>query len=414
MSVIIINMHEFPRDFFWGAATSAYQVEGGNSLSDWWEYEEAGRLKYRSGYACRHYDLYKQDFDLARELNHNCHRLSIEWSRIEPEEGVFSLKELDHYKNVILALRERGLEPIVTLHHFTNPSWFSKLGGWTFKKSPDYFLRYTSKVMESLAENVRFWVTINEPMVYLYHSYLLGTWPPQEKSFIKTKIAEDNLLRAHIKAYRLIKDIYKKIGLIEPKISIAQNMQAFVPCQLTLRNKLAAGLRARFFNFGFIERSLSAGTLDFIGVNYYSRSLVELKGWGVRNFAMDVCDGRHSSLKKNSLGWEIYPEGLYQVLISLKKYGLPVFILENGICTEDDSLRWDFIREHLKNLSRAISSGVKVLGYIYWSLIDNYEWDKGFAPRFGLIGVDYTNYQRTVKESARKFAKVCLEGRIYP
>ena len=405
-------MHEFPRDFLWGAATSAYQVEGENTLSDWWEYELAGKLKYHSGPACKHYDLYEQDFDLAKKLNHNCHRLSIEWSRIEPEEGKFSPKELDHYKKVILALRKRGLKPIVTLHHFTNPVWFMRLGGWYFKKSPGYFLRYVAKVVEALSEDVQFWVTINEPMVYLYHSYLLGIWPPQEESLIKTQRAKDNLFRAHINAYRLIAGIYKKNNLGKPLISIAQNMQAFVACVPTLRNKLAAYLRAKLFNLEFIEKSIRARALDFIGVNYYSRSLVELRGWGVKNFAMDVCAGGHSNLRKNSLGWDIYPEGFYSVLVALRKYRLPVFILENGICTDDDSLRWVFIREHLGKLIEAMESGVEVLGYVYWSLIDNYEWDKGFSPRFGLIEVDYNNYKRTVRESAIKLARVCLEGKL--
>jgi beta-glucosidase len=405
-------MYEFPSDFLWGAATSAHQVEGNNYLSDWWKYEQTGKLKYKSGQACRHYDLYEQDFDLAKELNHNCHRFSIEWSRIEPEEGVFSDKEIGHYKKVILALKERGLEPIVTLHHFTNPIWFLNSGGWSSKAAPECFLRYVAKVTEALSEDVRFWVTINEPMIFLYHSYLLGVWPPQEKSLLNTIRAQGNLLRAHIKSYRLIKDIYQKHNLSNPMVSIAQNMQAFVPCSATIRNKLAVNLRAKVFNLEFIKRSVAAKTLDFIGVNYYSRSLVELKGWGFKNFALDVCDGRHSDLRKNSLGWEIYPNGLYEVLASLKKFRLPVFILENGICTDDDSLRWDYIREHLMSLSRAISSGINVLGYLYWSLIDNYEWDKGFGPRFGLIDIDYSTFKRTIRESARKLAQVCLKGKL--
>jgi len=405
-------MYEFPHDFFFGAATSSYQVEGNNSLSDWWEFESVGKLKYQSGNACKHYELYEEDFNLAKDLNHNCHRLSIEWSRVEPEEGKFSLEELGHYKKVILALRSRKLEPIVTLHHFTNPVWFSRLGGWSFKKSPFYFLRYVSKVVDALSDDVRFWVTINEPMVYLYHSYLLGVWPPQERSFVKTFKAKGNLLSAHINAYRDIGAIYKNNKLAKPLISIAQNMQAFMPCIPSLRNKLAVYLRAKSFNLEFIERSIRAGALDFIGVNYYSRSLVELKGLGIKNFAMDVCEGSHSRLKRNSLGWDIYPEGLYSVLVSLRKYKLPVFILENGICTDDDSLRWEFIYEHLIKLNEAMKAGVKVLGYVYWSLIDNYEWDKGFAPRFGLIEVDYNTYKRSIRNSARKFAQVCLEHKV--
>ena len=249
-------------------------------------------------------------------------------------------------------------------------------------------------------------------MVYLYHSYLLGVWPPQEKSLPKTQAVKNNLLRAHINSYRLIKDIYKKNDLGDPLISIAQNMQAFVPCVPTLRNNIAAYLRAKSFNLEFIERSIRARALDFIGVNYYSRSLVELRGWGIKNFAMDICEEKHNNLQKNSLGWDIYPEGLYNILVGLKKYSLPIFILENGICTEDDSLRWSFIQDHLNKLIQAIDSGVKILGYIYWSLIDNYEWDKGFAPRFGLIEIDYNTYQRRIRDSARRFAQVCLQGKI--
>ncbi len=405
-------MYEFPRDFFWGAATSAYQVEGNNSLCDWWDYELAGRLQYHSGLACRHYELYEEDFDLAKALNHNCHRLSIEWSRVEPEEGKFSSEAINHYKRVVLSLRKHGLEPVVTLHHFTNPIWFSRLGGWGLKKSTDYFLRYVSKVVEALAGDVRFWVTINEPMVYLYHSYLLGIWPPQERSLAKTQKVKANLLKAHIYSYRIIKGIYNKHNLDKPSVSIAQNMQAFVPCVPSLRNKLASYIRAKSFNLEFIEKAIKAGALDFIGVNYYSRSLVELKGWGIKNFAMDICEDGHSNLKKNSLGWDIYPEGFYSVLKSLERYKLPIFILENGICTGDDSLRWDFIHDHLVKLAEAMASGVKVLGYIYWSLIDNYEWDKGFSPRFGLIEVDYTTYKRTIRESAKKFGRICLEGKL--
>jgi len=175
-------MIEFPKDFLWGAATSAYQVEGENSNSDWWEWEKRGRGKEPSGQACRHYELYKEDFDLAKSLNHNTHRLSVEWSRIEPQEGVFSDKELAHYQQVLTALRERNLKPLVTLHHFTNPVWFSRIGGWENKRSIDYFLRYTKRVVEALGNQVEYWMTINEPLVYAYHAYILGVWPPEKKS----------------------------------------------------------------------------------------------------------------------------------------------------------------------------------------------------------------------------------------
>ncbi len=402
-------MIKFPQNFLWGAATSAYQVEGGNSNSDWWEWEKAVG-KENSGNACRHYEFYEQDFDLAKSLNHNAHRLSIEWSRIEPEEGKFSEVELKHYIDVILSLRKRNIEPMVTLHHFTNPAWFSKAGGWENKHSVARFLRYCDFVILAMAGHVRYWITINEPMVYIYHSYILGVWPPQEKSYLKAKAVEDNLIRAHIKAYRLINKIYKESNLSKPSISIAHNLQAFVPCTQNLRNRFAAYLRDKWYNFGFLDEIMRHKTMDFVGVNYYSRQLVEPEKWGIKNLAVDVCKNNHRPVKKNSLGWDVYPEGLYEVLLKLKRYGLAVIITENGICTPDDNLRWEYIYDHLKNIHRAMEKGVNVTGYLYWSLMDNFEWDKGFGPRFGLIEIDYNTYKRTVRESAKKFGEVCKTG----
>jgi len=413
-------MIQFPQNFFWGAATSAYQVEGNNVNSDWWEWERRVGLRETSGEACRHYTLYKEDFDLARQLNHNAHRLSIEWSRIEPEEGKFCQKELDHYRDVILSLRQVNLEPIVTLHHFTNPLWFARLGGWQNKKAPEYFLHYVEKVLEVLGKDVNFWVTINEPTVYIYHGFILGIWPPNKKSLLKAKRVVDNFAVSHMRAYRLIHAVYRKKGLPSPLVGFAQHMQAFIPVNPSFpakggipkshlksffirgKNKFAVYLRNRLFNFDLIEKLTRSKVIDFIGVNYYSRSLV---GEG-------KCSEESLPLKKNSLGWDIYPQGLYNLLVRLKKYNLPVFILENGICSEDDNLRWEFIYGHLKNIHLAMKEGVRVLGYIYWSLIDNFEWDKGFGPRFGLIEVDYLNYQRKIRESAKKFALVCKTGRL--
>jgi len=405
-------MLKFPQNFFWGAATSAYQVEGNNQNCDWWEWEKKVGLKEVSGLACRHYELFKEDFDLAKELNHNAHRLSIEWSRVEPQEGEFSKKEIEHYIDVILALKQRNLEPIVTLHHFTNPLWFARLGGWQNKKAVYYFLQYVSRIVEALCANVRYWVTINEPMVYVYHAYILGNWPPQENSFLKARRVTDNLAISHAQAYKLIHSIYKQKDLTPPAVSIAKNVQIFAPCIPTLKNRFAAYLRDRFFNFAFVERLIRHKSLDFIGINYYTRGLVETEGWGLSNFLLDTCQKNHSRLEKNSMGWDIYPEGLYNLLFRFKKYNLPIFILENGICTEDDDKRWKYILEHLKNIHLAMGQGAKVLGYIYWSLIDNYEWDKGFRPRFGLVEVDYRNFKRNIRESGRRFSLICKTGRL--
>ena len=404
-------MIRFPKDFLWGAATSAYQVEGDNSHADWWRWEkEAG--KENSGSACRHYDLYELDFELAKGLGHNAHRLSVEWSRIEPEEGKFSEAALKHYTEVILALRARNIEPVVTLHHFTNPAWLADLGGWENKRSVGYFLRFSERVARTLSKHVRYWITVNEPTIYFSHAYFFGVWPPQEKSIWKMTVVKNHLAAAHIRTYRMIHKVYKELELPRPFVSFSQHMQAFVPCTPSIKNKFAAFLRHKWFNLGLVDQFMRHKALDFIGLNYYSRQLVELKKWGFGNLAADICQSNHHPVKKNSLGWDIYPEGLYDLLAKLKKYKLPIMITENGICTSEDALRWEYISGHLDQIHRAMGKGVPVTGYLYWSLLDNFEWDKGFGPRFGLIDINYKTQQRTVRPSAVKFSEVCKTGTL--
>jgi beta-glucosidase len=402
-------MTKFPPDFLWGAATSAYQVEGGNVHSDWWPWEKAAG-KEQSGQACRHYELYEQDFDLAKALGHNAHRLSVEWARIEPEEGRFSEEEIRHYVDVLQDLRRRGIEPVVTLHHFTNPIWFSRERGWESKRSAEKFLRYADVVVRALSPYVHYWITINEPTIYFSHSYLFGVWPPQAKSLLRAKAVHDNMVTAHVEAYRLIHQIYKTSGLLRPAVSISQHISAVVPCRPDVRNNFAVRLRDHWYSFEFLDRITREKAMDFVGLNYYSRTLVDVTSWWIGNLLAETCSKGHHSVKKNSLGWDIYPEGLCQVLVKLKRYALPVMITENGICTSDDDLRWEFLSAHLRSIRLAMDEGVNVTGYLYWSLLDNFEWDKGFAPRFGLIEMDYTTFERRVRPSARKFAQVCQTG----
>lgn len=402
-------MVKFPHDFLWGAAASAYQVEGDNVHSDWWEWEKRAG-KENSGSACGHYRLYEQDFDLAKGLNHNAHRFSIEWSRIEPEEGKFSEKELKHYFDVILSLRARGLEPIVTLHHFTNPIWFAQSGGWEKKKSVAYFLRYVEFVTRALAKHVHYWITINEPTIFVSHAYLLGVWPPQKKSALRMHTVENHMVSAHVSAYRLIHKVYQELNLPRPSVSVSQYTQAYLACTPSFKNRFAASLRHKWFNLGFLYWAMRAKAMDFVGVNYYTRQLVELKRWGIRNLVADVCQNNHHPVQKNSIGWDIYPEGLHDLLLELKKCGLPIMITENGICTPNDPLRWEYIRAHLEQIHRAMEEGAPVKGYFYWSLLDNFEWDKGFGPRFGLVDIDYPTHKRTVRESAKKYAQICKTG----
>lgn len=404
-------MITFPKDFLWGAASSSHQVEGDNKSNDWWQWENSGRIAVPSGQACRHYELFRGDFDLAAQLGHTAHRFSIEWSRVEPREGEFSDEELRHYREVLTALLERGIEPVVTLSHFTLPVWLSGKGGWVCGKSIEYFERFAHRVVSEYSDLARYWVTINEPMVYVCHSYLWGFWPPGKKSAFAALKVTANLARAHKQAYRAIHEIYTKKSLPAPWVSIAHNLQAFEPATRSLRDAIGVGLRDYGYNHRFLRDLVAHRTLDYIGVNYYSRHLVKTSGWNVASLAFtpSADDG---SCEKNSLGWDIYPRGLYQLLIRLKKYRLPVLVTENGICTADDEQRWRYIRSHIAELKRAMEAGVPALGYLYWSLTDNFEWDKGFAPRFGLIHVDYPTGQRTIKESARKYARVCQTGEL--
>ena len=351
---------EFPKDFLWGSATSAHQVEGGNR-NDWSEWETEKSLE-QSGRACDHYNRFPQDFDIAKSLNQNAHRFSIEWSRIEPEEGKWNEKEIAHYQEVINALRERGMEPFVTLWHWTLPVWVARQGGWENKKTIDDFARYVDKITRSL-KNVAYWITLNEPEIYTMNSYLRGKWPPQKMSLLRYIVVMQNLVRAHKKAYLVIHQAGAKAG-------IAQNNL--------------------YFNWFLNKISTHQ---DFIGVNYYTYYKYG-KNW------------------KSDMNWPIYPEGIYHILKDLKKYNKPVYITENGVADAKDVYREKFIKEHLRWVHKAISEGVDVRGYFYWSLLDNFEWDKGFWPRFGLVEIDYKTMARRIRQSAYEYAKIAKENAL--
>lgn len=362
----------FPKNFLWGTATSAYQVEGGIKNNDWIKFYDAGR-------ACDHYHRFKEDFDLAKSLGQNAHRFSIEWARIEPEEGKFNQKELEHYQQVVSALGQCQLEPFVTLFHFTLPQWFAKKGGWLNKKAPYYFVRYVQKIVEALGGRVRFWLTINEPMVYVSGSFLRGRWPPQEKSFWKSWKVLQRLVKAHRLAYQTIHQKNR-----EAKVGIAKHMFYFEGS--TILRYLA--------NDYFLQKIKKYQ--DFVGLNYYRPWRVSLK----------------EKLERTDMDWEIYPQGIFHILKDLRKYKVPVYITENGLADARDKKRAKFILEHLAFVWQAIQEGVDVRGYFHWSLLDNFEWTEGFWPRFGLIEVDYKTLQRKIRPSARVYAKICQENKI--
>ncbi len=412
---------KFPAGFLWGAATSAYQVEG-NNHNDWseWEKKNAKRLankaknywqdwqqkkfpemfepeNYISGRACDHYNRYEEDFDIAKSLGHNAHRFSIEWSRIEPEEGKFDEKEVEHYKNVLLAAKNRNLKTAVTLWHWTNPLWLYQIGGWSNKKVVDYFSRYTELIVKELGQYIDYWVTLNEPMMHIGHGYIDGKFPPNKKfNLIGVLKTFNNLTNTHKKSYEIIHAAFP-----EAPISIAMTTGFFEPAnKYNPIELLIAKVGDYFRNHWYLNKI--KGSFDYIGVNYYHHDRMVWYPPFKKNL----------NRKINDRGWEIFPKGIYHVLKNYKKYNKPILILENGTADSDDAHRAEFIKEHLFYIHKAIEEGVDVRGYFYWSLLDNFEWAEGFWPRFGLVEIDYKTMERKARPSAAVYADICKNNRI--
>ncbi len=418
-------MQNLNSSFFFGAATSAHQVEGNNRFNDWWSWEVAGRVA-PSGPACGHYERFREDAALAATLGHNAHRFSVEWSRIEPVEGDWNIEALEHYRTFLLELRARGIEPFVTLHHFTNPDWFAKKGGWESDQAVFYFGRFAKKTVEYLGEQVCFWITINEPMVYIYKSYCEGAWPPGVQSITASMRVLRSLILGHVEAYRVIHRHYADNRLGSPMVSIAKHVIQFDPCRKnSKKDRIMTAIRDWFFNHlclqaltngflffpGFYLEFLPVrDSLDFIGVNYYFRDFIRFDRPSAKDPFGEICDKRHHQseiLETTQMGWEVRPEGLYQQLIALQSYGKPLVVTENGIATDSDDQRRRYMTSHLQYTALAARQGVPILGYFYWSLLDNFEWDKGYGPKFGLVYAGPGIQERKIKPSAYVFTEMC-------
>ncbi len=385
--------------FLWGAGTSAHQVEGNNVRNDWWAWEQAKGGRQKSGLACDHYRRYREDFALARALGHTAHRLSVEWSRVEPQRDRFDEATLVHYRDVLEELRRQKLISFVTLHHFTNPLWFSKRGGWERSDAAELFARYVNVVAQRLGDLVDFWVTINEPMVYTVEAYWQRRWPPQKRSAIAALRVLCHLAAAHRRAYRIIHRFYPSA-----QVGVAKQFIAYLPADdRRLGDLLAVAVYDWWFNRLFFV--LTGRTHDYIGVNYYFSSTKRARLFPPALQTIPW-EGAVSDLQ-----WPIRPEGLTHVLLKLKPMRLPIYITENGVADAADSRRADFIRAHLRAVEQAQASGVDVRGYLHWSLLDNFEWDLGFGSRFGLVAVDYNTFERTPRPSAYVYKAVIEQAR---
>jgi beta-glucosidase len=408
----------FPENFLFGVATSAHQIEGGIQTNDWWEWERVpGRIyqNHNTERACEHWTRFSEDIDLMRDMGIHSYRFSIEWARVEPQEGVIDRDALERYVRIADLCRRSGIEPCVTLFHFTLPKWVADRGGWS--GWPDVvpaFQRFSQIVSAAVPSTL--WVTHNEPMVYLFMAYLEGVWPPRDRGIPAMVRAGRRMILAHYAAAHSIKS-----SLPDARIGLAQHVRVFDPADAgSPWDRWAARSLSYMFNWSMLEcveqgrflvpfgvgEAIPGRRLpqDYVGLNYYTRDHVR---FGLNSKEMFGTRFTPDHVPKNELGWEIYPEGLYRLLKRARRFQKPIYVLENGVCDSEDRLRSGFISDHLLALGRAIAEGIPVRGYYHWSLLDNFEWQGGFAPRFGLVHVDYESQKRTPRDSARHYARVC-------
>jgi beta-glucosidase len=396
--------NQFPKDFLWGTATAAHQVEGNNRHSDWWNWEVNNDNIPNSDIACDHYNLFKKDFDLIKDVLHNnAHRLSIEWARIEPSEGILDEKAISHYKEVFSELKKRGIKIMLTLDHFTHPLWFMKKGGWERRENIKYFKRFADLVIKEYRDDIDYWCIINEANVYSACSYIKGFWTPQKKNFFTALKVYRNLARAHKIIYKLIhKEIPNSI------VGSAINMTYFKGSNFFER--ILARIGEFIVNDSFIYLSKYH---DFIGINSYFFKPAKFSDLPLikrfkRKQARSIVEGQ-----KSDLGWVIYPQGIYHSCIKTwKKFGKPIIITENGIADRNDSLRPKYLLDNLNWVLAAIKEGADVRGYFHWSLMDNVEWTFGKHIRFGLFETDYETMKRIPRKSALLYGYICQNNSL--
>ncbi len=417
----------FPPDFRWGVATASHQVEGNNRNNQWWEWEhQPDRIAHghKSELACNWWQDAEADFDRAAAMGLTTLRLSIEWSRVEISPGRVDTAALDRYHDMLQGLRARGIEPLVTLHHFSDPLWLKEKRGWANPDAIPYFTRYVEQVVSALRDTVKLWCTINEPNVYASLGYILGQFPPGVQDLRTASIVLRHMLQAHSAAYQLIHQLQE-----EAEVGLAHNLRFFDPANP--RNPLdrtAAWIRDLWFNqttpaaiwrgwwlppLGFGPALASRHTLDWIGLNYYTRDLVAFD----RN-AKTTAFGRitHSQDAEPLDGGygELYPEGLSRAIRRLASLGLPIHITENGIPDADDDQRPRALLRHLHQLWKAIQGNIRVMSYYHWTLVDNFEWADGWTLPFGLIELDPQSQVRTPRPSAALYAAIAKGNAITP
>jgi beta-glucosidase len=423
----------FPPGFLWGAATSAHQVEGGNRLNDWWRFEQLPGAIHggdTSGDACRHYQRFDEDFALAAADGHNAHRLSIEWSRIEPERGRWNAAEVEHYHEVFASLARHRLTPVVTLHHFTIPLWIADRGGWENRDTIDRFVEFARFCAREFGGEVDWWCTVNEPEVYAFRGWSEGIWPPRRHDDAAALAVMANLLEAHGRAYRALHEDDRADADgdgFAVRAGFAKHRPQLVPARPWFPlDRLRAHFEDRVFNRA-VEESAATGLIDLSipGARGVKRSVPELEGawdwyglnyytrWQVNALGPEPHTAKRGA-PLNDLGWEIWPEGLADAVHRAARFGKPVLITEHGFADEGDTQRPRALSESLRALAGEIARGSSVLGYLHWSLLDNFEWSEGYRGRFGLYAVDFADPGRPRRRtrSAERFAAIARANSV--
>ena len=393
----------FPKGFTWGTATAAHQVKGGNWNNDWWDWEHRPNTvcKEPSGDTCDHYNLFPQDIEMLAKLGFDNYRFSVEWSRIEPEDGEFSQAELNHYRAVIDACRANNITPVVTLHHFTTPRWVAAMGGWTNDATADLFARFSEKVAKSIGQDVGKWCTINEPNMVATIGYLLGEFPPGTKSREARRKANDVFCRAHEKSRDAVKSVSNAplgITLAMQEYTINVEDESHRSAAEALRNQAWDGLEDCFLE-------VAKGD-DYFGVQTYTRERFDQNG--------RIKPGE--DMRKTIMGYEFRPQALEACIRRAwdKTGNVPIIVTENGIATSDDNERIEYVHGALEGVLTCIADGIDIRGYTYWSLMDNFEWTYGYGPTFGLVACDWKTQKRTPRPSAHWLGGIAKSNTLAP
>ena len=417
----------FGRDFLWGSATASHQIEGNCTNNNWYRFESAvdeqGKPRIlngqKAGLCCDSWNLYKEDVQLMKALSFNAYRFSVEWSKIEPRQGEFDESALDHYVQEVNEMLANGIEPMITLHHFSNPIWFEDQGAFLQDDSPAIFTRFVERVIQRLGPKVKLWCTINEPAIYAVLSYFNAEFPPALKDAVKAARVYRNMLLAHTAAYNAIKKIKPdaQVGLVV-HVALFDPPNRWSLLDILIARMLNNNMNNSHFDYlvkgrfdfsipGMVDEKFRGGqkdAFDFIGLNYYTNHYRVFKPFAKEQF-IEITRAPREEL--TDMGWAVYPEGMYRSLKLIAGYtSKPIYITENGIADAADTRRARYIEDHLLVINKAIADGIDVRGYLYWTLMDNFEWAHGFEARFGLYHVDFATRKRTLYEGSRKLVEM--------